>query len=290
MQVFVQSLVSGLLLGCLYAALGLSLSLMHGVMKVLNIAQGDFIVFAAYLIMTASTMMGLNVFVAFGITMVIMLILAYFMQRFLINRIIDKSEESSLLMTFGLSVIIQNALTLVFNVDSRAIKSPFSGVNFISTDYIVISATYMVNFIVAVVLVFGLNYVIKKTPFGRSIRASSSNIMVAELMGINTKRIYTQVMCICLGIACVAGFLLGQTFAFTPLSGSSYLIIAFGVMVIGGMGSIVGTLVGGIILGVSQLLGAYFFGTGFQMITAYIVLLIILTVRPQGLLSAKARA
>ena len=134
-----------------------------------------------------------------------------------------------------------------------------------------------------------MSVIIKKTRLGRAIRASSCDARTAELMGVNTKLIYSVTMAIAMVSACLAGLLLGHTFPFYSYSGPQFLIIAFGVVVIGGMGSITGTLIGGLILGLAQLLGGYFIGTGFQILTGYIVMLLLLTLKPSGLLSGKAR-
>lgn len=128
----------------------------------------------------------------------------------------------------------------------------------------------------------------QKTNFGRAIRATSDDTMAAELMGVNTKLAYAAAMVICMGITAIAGTLVGSTFVFYPSSGTQYLIIAFGVVVIGGMGSLFGTLIGGIVLGVAQIVGGYVFGSGVQMLIAYIVLLVILALRPNGLFAASA--
>ena len=152
-----------------------------------------------------------------------------------------------------------------------------------------ISGQYAVNFIVAVVLIVGLALLMDKTPLGRSIRAASSDTMAAELIGINTKSMYVWAMAITMGATAVAGMLVGQTYSFFPYTGTQFLIIAFGVVVIGGMGSIFGTLIGGAILGLAQMVAAYFLGTAYQTLAGYVILLILLTVRPQGLLSKKMR-
>ena len=134
-----------------------------------------------------------------------------------------------------------------------------------------------------------LHYLLGYTYFGRAIRATAGDGGAAELMGINTKKMYSCAMCLAMVTAAIAGILVGMTFTFYPSTGTQYLIIAFAVVVIGGMGSLVGTLVGGIILGLAQLLGAYFFGVGYQLLSGYLVLLILLTVKPEGLLSTTVR-
>jgi branched-chain amino acid transport system permease protein len=218
-----------------------------------------------------------------------MIFVGILIQKFLINKVIDKGAEPALLVCFGLSIIIQNSLLLGFGPNSQTIPTTLVNTNILHTNHLSVSGQYALNFLVAVFVIVALSLVMKKTPLGRAIRAASSDVVAAEIMGVNTKRMYIYAMCLTMAATCVAGLLVGQTFVFYPSSGTQYLIIAFGVVVIGGMGSIFGTLIGGIILGLSQLLGANFLGTPYQILTGYVVMLIILTLRPQGLLSKKAR-
>ena len=289
MDLFFQALTQGLLLGGLYAIIGIGLSLVFGIMGLTNIAHGDLMILSSFFIMVFVSMTGANLFVALLLTIVIMVVIGALIQKFLINRVITKGAEPALLVTFGLSIIIQNVLTLIFKADSRILTGPFAGVNVISSKWITISGEYLMNFIVSVAVIIALSFVIKRTWLGRSIRAASSNRITAEFMGVNTMRTNIYTMCIALTASCFAGLLVGQTFVFFPSIGTQYLIIAFGVVVIGGMGSIIGTLLGGIILGMSQLLGAYFFGSGYMILIGYLVMLILLTFRPQGLMAKKAR-
>jgi len=289
MELFIQYFIQGLLLGGLYAIIGVGLSLVFGIMKLTNIAHGDLMILSSFFILVFASLTGANLFVALLITIVVMVIIAALIQKFLINQVITKGPEPAILVTFGLSIIIQNILTLVFRMDSRILNGPFAGVNAVSSKWVVISGEYLMNFVVAVVVIVVLSIIIKKTYIGRSIRAASSNRTTAEFMGVNTLRTYVYAMCIAIAASCFAGLLVGQTFTFYPYSGTQYLIIAFGVVVIGGMGSIIGTLLGGIILGLSQLLGAFFFGSGYMILIGYVVMLVLLTLKPRGLLSNMVR-
>lgn len=285
----IQSMVTGIMLGGLYAIVGVGLSLIFGIMGLTNIAHGNLMILCSFLIMVFATNFVQNVMLALVLTIVVMMILGFLMQNFLVNKVIDKGAEPALLVTFGLSIIIQNALTLIFGADARAIESSVANVNVISTSYVSISGAYLLNFVVAVAVILGLTVLIKRTYLGRAIRAASDNVRAAELMGVHTKLIYSVTMCIAMITACIAGLLVGNTFVFYPYSGTQYLIIAFGVVVIGGMGSIGGTLLGGIILGLAQLLGSFFFGTGYQIFVGYIVMLVLLTIKPAGLLGNMKR-
>ena len=289
MDVLIQSIVNGILLGGLYAAIGVGMSLIFGIMRLTNLAHGDLMIVSTYVSMILALQFSDNILLAVPGTLIAMVILGFLIQNFLINRVIDKGAEPPLLVTFGLSIIFQNVLLLVFGSGAKSIQSPFSSMNVVTTPLFSISATYLIDFIVSVLLIAALHYVIGKTYFGRSIRATSDDKVAAELMGVNTKRVFSYAMCLAMITAAIAGLLVGMTFIYYPSTGTQYLIFAFGVVVIGGMGSLAGTLVGGIILGLAQMLGSYFFGPAYQLIAGYIVLLIILTLRPQGLLSNALR-
>ena len=289
MELFVQSLVSGILLGGLYAAIGVGLSLVFGIMGLTNIAHGSLMILSSFFIMLFSQQAFGNTLIALILTFAIMAGIGALTQGALINRVLSKGAEPALLVTFGVAIIVQNVLQLLFGADFKSIKSPLAGINVVNTHWIIISGEYLFNFAVSAAIIIALHLLIKKTKFGRTIRAASSNVVSAELMGVNTKLTYIHTMAIAVVSGSVGGLLVGQTFGFYSYSGMSYLIIAFGVVVIGGMGSIVGTMLGGIILGVAQVLGAYFFGPGLQNFIGYLTLLVILTFRPQGLLSIAKR-
>ena len=297
MNLLIQSIVTGILLGGLYAVIGIGMSLVFGIMRLTNIAHGDLMIMASYLTLffvlevtgnVVSSQFLANI-LALLITILLMLVLSWLIQTFLVNRVIDKGSEPPLLVMFGVSIIIRNALLLIFGANNKSIPNPLSTTNILNSPNISISGGYLVNFIAGLAVIFALMFIIRKTYFGMSIRATSSNRTGAELLGVNTKRIFTYTLCLAVITASIAGLLVGQTFVFYPSTGPQYLIIAFGVVVIGGMGSLGGTLAGGMILGLAQLLGAYFFGTGWQTITGYVLMLVILTIRPQGIFAKATR-
>ncbi len=289
MELFVQSLVSGILLGGLYAAIGVGLSLVFGIMGLTNIAHGSLMILSSFFIMIFARQFGGSILLAFLITLVVMVLIGAGLQGVLVNRVLSKGAEPALLVTFGVAIIVQNILQLIFGADFESIPSPLASVNVVNTKWVVISGEYLLNFAISAAVILVLHFVIRKTLFGRSIRAAASNVVAAEMMGINTNKTYIYTMCLALATGSVGGLLVGQTFGFYSYSGMSYLIIAFGVVVIGGMGSILGTLLGGVILGVAQLMGAYFFGGGVQILVGYLTLLVLLTLRPRGILANMTR-
>ena len=297
MGILAQSIVTGILLGGLYAVFGIGMSLVFGIMKLTNIAHGDLMIMSSYFIMlfimetlgSVFDSLLAAILLSLLITIVLMVIVSFLIQTFLVNRVIDKGSEPPLLVMFGVSVIIRNMLILVFGANNRTIPTPLATTNVVSSANFSISGQYLTNFLVGVLVILALHFIIRKTYFGMSIRATSSNRTGAELLGVNTKRIFAYTLCLAVITAAIAGLLVGQTFVFYPSSGTVFLIVAFGVVVIGGMGSLLGTLVGGLMLGLSQLLGAYFFGTGWQTITGYVFMIIVLTIRPRGLFAKAIR-
>ncbi len=284
----IQCIVTGILLGGLYSMIGIGMSLVFGIMKLTNLAHGDLMILGTYLTLVIARLAGLPLIVATILSVIVMCVLGFVIQQFLVNKVMDKGEAPALLVTFGVSIFLSNLMLKIFGADNQTIANSLTSKNIITTDKLSVSASYLTSFIIAVVIIVGLSLVMQKTNFGRAIRATSDDTMAAELMGVNTKMAYAAAMVICMGITAVAGTLVGSTFVFYPSSGTQYLIIAFGVVVIGGMGSLIGTLAGGIVLGLAQLIGGYVFGSGVQMLIAYIVLLVILAVRPNGLFAASA--
>lgn len=284
-----QCIVTGILLGGLYAVIGVGMSIVFGIMKLTNIAHGNLMILASFIIMVLTTSYIPNVILALIITIAIMVIIGFLFQKILVNKVIEKGDEPALLVTFGLSIVVQNLLDIIFGADARSIRNAFATVNVIQTEKVSVSGAYLMNFVVAVIVIILLSLIIKNTYLGRAIRATSDNKKAAELMGINTKSFFAITMAIAMATAAIAGLLVGNTFVFYPFSGTTYLIIAFGVVVIGGMGSIGGTLIGGIVLGLAQLLGSYFFGTGFQMLTGYVFMFFVLALRPNGLFARATR-
>ena len=283
MQELAQPILNGILLGGLYALIAIGMSMMFGIVKLVNLAHGDMMILSSYLAMVFTAWLGINPFFTLVLTIPAMFIVGFLFQGFLINRVLGKGMEPPLLVAFGVSIILQNLLLTIFTPDARSIISSVAIRSIVVTDYLSISVLYLVNFLTGLVVIALLYLFFQKTYLGRAIRAASDDQVAAQLMGINTKRTYGFAMGIAMMTAAVAGMLVGMTFTFYPHTGPQYLIIAFGVVVIGGLGSIKGTFVGGFILAMAQLLGAHYFGPGFQLLSGYLVLLIVLAVRPQGI-------
>ena len=275
-------LIMGILLGGLYAVIALGLSLVFGVMRLINVAHGDLVIFGSYFAYLIVTLLGIDPVLSLVMGIPLLFLLGFAIQRFLMAGAFKQSMEAPLIIAFGISLVLENVYQIIFSPMSRGISTSYSMESFIIRG-VYIPVVYVLNFIVALLVMVALHAFLKRTYLGQAIIAASQDGMAAQLMGINTARIFAFTFGISGATAAVAGVFLGLTFPFTPVSGISFLIIAFGVVILGGLGSIMGTFLGGMILGLAQTLGAYFFGSAAQMLILDVMVLVILAVRPQGL-------
>ena len=275
-------IVMGILLGGLYAVIALGLSLVFGVVKEINLAHGDLVILGSYFGYVAMATIGIDPVLSLIIGMPILFGLGFGIQKYLLNRAFRISMDAALIITFGISMIVQNICQLIWTPLSRGLTTSYA-LNSFSAGPIRIPLVYLLDFIVAIVVMLCLREFLRRTYLGMAIRAAAQDRKAAHLMGINTDRVYAFTFAIATALAAVAGVFLGLTFPFTPTSGMPFLIIALGVVVLGGLGSIVGTFVGGIAFGLAQTLGGHFFGVAAQMLVAYIMVLIVLAVIPQGI-------
>ncbi len=283
MEDFAQPILNGILLGGLYAIIAIGMSTMFGIVKLVNLAHGDLMILGSFLSLSIGTWMGIGPLWTLLLVVPVMYFVGFFVQGFLLNRVLGKGMEPPLLVAFGISIILQNLLLMIYTPDARSLMTDLAVKTIPITSYLNIPVIYLVDALIGLAVIIILYYLFQRTYLGRAIRAASDDEVAARLMGVNTKNIYAKAMGIAMMSAGVAGVLVGMTFTFYPHTGPQYLIIAFGVVVIGGLGSMKGTLAGGLILALSQLLGAQFFGPGYQLFCGYVVLLIILAVRPQGI-------
>lgn len=275
-------IVMGLLLGGLYAVVALGLSLVFGVIKEINIAHGDLVILGSYFGYVALTVFGIDPILSLVIGMPILFCLGFVIQKYLLNRAFKISMDATLIIAFGISLILQNTYQLIWTPMARGLTTSYALESF-SAGPVHVPLTYLLDFLAAILVMVFLHLFLKRTYLGRAIRAAAQDRKTAHLMGINTDRVYAYTFAISMALAAVAGIFLGLTFSFTPISGMSFLIIALGVVVLGGLGSIVGTFVGGIAFGLAQTLGGYFFGVAAQMLVAYVMVLVVLAVIPRGI-------
>jgi branched-chain amino acid transport system permease protein len=275
-------IVMGILLGGLYAVIALGLSLVFGVVKEMNVAHGDLVILGSYFGYAALTLMGIDPILSLIIGMPILFVLGFAIQKYLLNRAFRISMDATLMMAFGISIISQNTCQLVWTPFPRGLTTSYALKSF-SIGPMRFPLVYLLDFIVAIAVMLFLREFLRRTYLGMAIRAAAQDRKAAHLMGINTDRVFALTFGIALAFAAIAGVFLGLTFPFTPISGMPFLIIALGVVVLGGLGSIVGTFIGGIAFGLAQTIGGHFFGVAAQMLVAYTMVLVVLAVIPRGI-------
>ena len=287
-------LLMGILLGGLYALIALGLSVVFGVMKLINVAHGDLIIlgtYFAFFLMSGEILghrysvisnLGIDPILSLVIVMPVLFLIGYAIQKFLMSRAFVTSMEAPLLIAFGLSLIIQNTCQKLWTPLSRGLTPSYALASF-QVGVLHVPLIYLLDFIAALIVMLALREFLKRTYLGKAITAASQDKRAANLMGINNERVYAFAFGIAMAIAAIAGVFLGLTFPFTPTSGVSFLIVAFGVIIIGGLGSMLGTFIGGMILGLAQTFGGYFLGATEQMLVLYVLVLVVLAVRPKGI-------
>jgi branched-chain amino acid transport system permease protein len=280
---WINIILQGVLTGGLYAMFAAGLSLIFGVMRLVNIAHGDLIVLAAYLALVVTTALGINPLLSIVIVAPLMAAIGYGLQRLLLNRTLGEDLLPPLLVTFGLSVIIQNGLLEVFTADSRKLQAGPIEVDSIQIGGgLAVGTLPLIQFVTAVAVIAALQAIFYRTAIGRAFRATSDDRAVAQLMGLDNRHVYALAMALSMAIVGVAGVLLAVRANFDPSIGPARLIFGFEAVIIGGLGSMWGTLAGGIILGVAQAVGAQI-NPGWQLLAGHIAFLVIVALRPEGL-------
>ena len=280
---WINTIIQGALVGGLYALFATGLSLMFAVMRIINIAHGDFIVLSAYFAVVVTQILGVDPLLSLTFVVPLMFGVGYVLQRGLLNLTLGGDILRPLLVTFGLSIVIQNLLLETFSADSRRLQVPWLETASVRIgEQMAIGVMPALVFIVAVVTIVALEALLYWTDLGRAFRATSDDSDTARLYGVNNRYIYAMATAIALAVVSIAGVLFGIRTIFDPTIGPARLLYAFEVVIIGGLGSLWGTLVGGIILGIAQALGGAF-DPSWDTLAGHIVFLIVLLVRPRGL-------
>jgi branched-chain amino acid transport system permease protein len=281
-MVWLDTLVQGVLLGGLYALFAAGLSLVFGIMRLVNLAHGDLIVMAAFLILVIVSALGLSPFLAVLVAAPVMFAVGYGLQRFVLNRTLGRDILPPLLVTFGLSVVIQNALLEGFSADSRRIPlGPLEGAS-VDLGVVTVGVMPLLTFASAIAVILVLNFIFYRTALGRAFRAVSDDRVTAGLMGIAPANVFAVATGLAMVVVTIAALYLGTRANFDPSIGPARLIYAFEAVIIGGLGSLWGTLAGGIIIGVAQTVGAAI-SPEWQILAGHLAFLIVLLVRPRGL-------
>jgi branched-chain amino acid transport system permease protein len=286
---WLDTVVQGVLLGGLYALFATGLSLIFGVMRLVNLAHGDFSILAAFLAVLAVQALELNPLLALPVVVPLMAVVGYGLQRLVLNRLLGRGVLPAVLVTFGFSIVIQNGLLETFSADSQRLNpGGLETASLALGSGLAVGWFPLLTFAVAVLLLVALQLLIRRSALGRAFRAASDDGATAALMGIETGRVYALAMALSLAIVAVAGIVLGIRTTFTFSSGPDRLLFAFEAVIIGGLGSLWGTLVGGVILGIAQTTVARI-SPGWGILTGHLVFLAVLLLRPAGLFAKSRR-
>jgi len=277
-----QVLLNGILIGGIYASFAVGFSLIFGVLRIVNIVHGEFIMLGAFITYWLYSIFGIDPFLSLPVSFILLFAGGYLLQRFVINRIIEAPEIMSLLLTFGLSLIIVNIALIVWKGDYRLVNPEYAGAN-LELGTLIIPYIRLATCVFALLAVGGLQFFLQHTNTGRAIKATSQSKDGARLQGVNPARIYAITFALGAAITAIAGSLLSMSFSVFPAMGGDYLLFSFFIVVVGGMGDLPGALVGGFILGILQSLVTNFIGAGLNYIVIFLVLYIMLITRPAGI-------
>jgi branched-chain amino acid transport system permease protein len=278
-----DTIIQGVLLGGLYALFAAGLSLTFGIMRLVNLAHGDLIVLAAFAILAPATWLAVDPFVALLVALPLMFGVGLGLQHLLLNRTLGHGILPPLLVTFGLSIIIQNGLMQGFSADSQRLQAGAIETASVSLGGgITVGLMPLATFGSAVLVILGLNFLFYRTALGRAFRATSDDLEIAELMGIDHRRIFSLAMGVAMIVATIAALYLGMRANFDPTIGPARLLYAFEAVIIGGLGSFWGTLAGGVIIGLAQTIGAEI-NPEWQILAGHLAFLFVLVLRPRGL-------
>ncbi|MEH6772299.1 MAG: branched-chain amino acid ABC transporter permease [Cereibacter changlensis] len=281
-MIWLDTLLQGLMLGGLYALFAAGLSLVFGIMRLVNLAHGDLIVLGAYLILGLCTALGLHPFLAAVLALPLMFGLGWLLQTALLNRVLGEDILPPLLVTFGLSVVIQNALLMGFSADSRKLPVGPIEAQSLPLGPVTVGVMPLLTFGSAILVIWGLNQLFYRTALGRAFRATSDDPVTAQLMGIRPRSIFAIATGIALVVATIAALYLGARANFDPAAGPARLLYAFEAVIIGGLGSLWGTLAGGLVIGVAQAFGAAL-NPEWQILAGHLAFVAVLLLRPRGL-------
>lgn len=280
---WLNTLIQGIMTGGLYAMFAVGLSMIFGVMKLVNVAHGDLIVLAAYVALVATQTLGLDPLASLLVVVPVMALVGYLLQRGLLNRTMGSDLLPPLLVTFGLSVILQNGLLQLFSADTQRLQAGSLETATVQLgDFVSVGLLPLLQLVLAVLVIAGLQFVFYRSSLGRSFRAVSDDPEIAQLMGLDKRHVFGLAMALSLAVVGLAGVLLAIRTNFDPAIGPTRLIFGFEAVIIGGLASLWGTLAGGILLGVVQAVVASF-NPEWQILAGHIAFLLVLAIRPQGL-------
>ena len=277
-----QSLLSGLLFGGVYSLMAVGLTLIFGVMRVVNFAHGDMMVWGMYLAWLLATRLGLDPYLGFPLCAAALFVLGLMVQRLLVDRIVEAPHEMQILLMLGVALVLENGALIAFGPDAHRVRSPL-GAATLWLGPVFVDVARLVSFGVAMALTLALYMFLKRTDLGRSMRAAADNAYGALVIGTDVRRVYAVAFGI--GAACVgaAGALVSPILPFQPAGGLSLAVASFNIVIIGGMGSLPGAFLGGLLVSVAESLGAVFLSPSMKELVSFSLLIVILLLRPAGL-------
>jgi branched-chain amino acid transport system permease protein len=283
MNVFMQSLISGILIGGVYALIGIGLTIIFGVMRVINFAHGDLLMLGMYVTYFLFSLMHIDPFVSIVIVMPLMFLFGAFLQKVFINRALNALPQNQILLTIGMGLVMSNSVMLAFTSDYKILSTTYSSSS-VTVLGISISEPLVVSFVITLFITGALYWFLYRTDRGQAIRATAQDREAAQLMGINVKRMSIIAFGLGTALAAAAGALIAPTYYIFPQVGSVFTLKAFVITVLGGMGSIVGATLGGVLIGIAESVGGVYFGSGWKDVIVFILFLLVLLFKPSGLL------
>ncbi len=283
MTIFIQSLISGILIGGVYALIGIGLTIIFGVMRVINFAHGDLLMLGMYATYFLFTIAGVDPFVSIVFTIPLMFLYGGFLQKVFINKVLGALPQNQILLTIGLGLIMSNAIMLACTSDYKILTTTYSSSS-VDVLGISISQPLVISFVITAAITAALYWFLLKTDTGQAIRATAQDREAAQLMGINVKRMSIIAFGLGASLAGTAGALISPTYYIFPQVGSTFTLKAFVITVLGGMGSIVGATLGGVLIGIAESIGGVYIGSGWKEVIVFVLFLLVLLFKPSGLM------
>ncbi len=281
-----QILLNGLFLGAIYVNIAVGFSLAWGVMDVINVAHGTMIVVGAFVTFACFKILGLDPFFSLPVSMAVLFVIGYGSQKYLLNFVVKVGVFLSLILTFGLDLVFMNVLLLIFTGDYRSITPSYSGSSF-QIGTLVIPYVRLAILAICIMLTSLLQLFLSKTRTGNAIRATAQNRQAALIVGVDVARVYSITLGISAALAGACGSLISTIQSFTPFEGGFFIMKAFIICVLGGLGNVWGAIIGGLLLGIVETTGATLFGTGFQEAISAIIMILVLILLPKGIVGGK---
>ncbi len=283
MIIFFQALISGILIGGAYALIGIGMTIIFGVMRIINFAHGDLLMLGMYSTYFLFTLLHIDPFISIIVTFPLMFVYGGLIQKIFINRVLGALPQNQILLTIGLGLIMSNTTMLAFTSDYKILSTSYSSAS-TTVSGISVSIPLAMSFVITVLITAALYWFLMKTDTGQAIRATAQDREAARLMGINVRRMSIIAFGLGTALAGTAGALFAPIYYIFPQVGSTFTLKAFVITVLGGMGSIVGATIGGVLIGVAESVGGVYFGSGWKEVVVYSLFLLVLLFKPSGLL------